>query len=378
MGDRQFVLSPDRYSWIKNDQRGVQLQQHSTRNSFSPTAFPLSYEMNEEPAVAEKFGPAVLTVSENIRKQADDLFKPSEINANDLFNLADTKVSWIIQNGYQQYLESIPANVLEKNEREVLFPWTQWNTSTGTHHRPSPSVNASPVSVDQFLFQSTPSPPQQYGRSVFSTSLPATRLQFSPYSCGSGQASNNLTVLSSNDSMAADASLSSTNNSIGDLMPLACSTSSSSSSSSLFSFQNSSGGGGGLSYSGENRMLFNASVPPPNMESCSNTPPPYLSQTLTSSRSADYSPASNSPRWTSRLYYYRVNSDSMVNKLVEHYCTFCYKNHEPPEVYGSHLVRDATRTTCPKLRALRCKHCNGTGDNAHTLKYCPFYYANYS
>lgn len=76
--------------------------------------------------------------------------------------------------------------------------------------------------------------------------------------------------------------------------------------------------------------------------------------------------------------FYCVNADSnTVSKLVEHYCTFCYKNHEPPEVYGSHLVRDAVRTTCPKLRALRCKHCNGTGDSAHTIKYCPFLYANY-
>lgn len=82
-------------------------------------------------------------------------------------------------------------------------------------------------------------------------------------------------------------------------------------------------------------------------------------------------------RYPSRLYYCVNTENHTINKLVEHYCTFCFKNKEPPEVFGSHLVRDATRTICPKLRALRCKHCNATGDNAHTIKYCPFFYANY-
>ncbi|XP_029342109.1 protein nanos-like [Acyrthosiphon pisum] len=191
---------------------------------------------NEPTTVAEKFGSAILTVPENIRKQADELFKPSEINPNEIFDWVNTKVSWILPSCYQQYLKSIPAN--------QSVGWTQ-------------------VTV-----QSSPS---DCGRSVSSAEF----------------------------------------------------------------------------------VQYNATA-----DGRSSSP--------------------TSVRWPSRLFYC-VNADSnTINKLVEHYCTFCYKNHEPPEVYGGHLVRDDTRTTCPKLRALRCKHCSGTGDNAHTIKYCPFLYSNYS
>lgn len=61
--------------------------------------------------VAEKFGPDILMVPENIRKQADELFKPSEINPNEIFDLVNMKVSWILPSSYQQYLKSIPQNV---------------------------------------------------------------------------------------------------------------------------------------------------------------------------------------------------------------------------------------------------------------------------
>ena len=61
--------------------------------------------------VAEKFGSAILTVPENIRKQADELFKPSEINPNEIFDCVNTKVSWILPSSYQQYLKSILPNV---------------------------------------------------------------------------------------------------------------------------------------------------------------------------------------------------------------------------------------------------------------------------
>uniref|UniRef100_A0A2S2Q2T7 Nanos protein n=1 Tax=Sipha flava TaxID=143950 RepID=A0A2S2Q2T7_9HEMI len=109
--------------------------------------------------------------------------------------------------------------------------------------------------------------------------------------------------------------------------------------------------------------------------------PPWIARSLSDSdHSMPSSPSLSPPPPTlpfARVYYTVNASNTTVNKLVEHYCTFCYKNQEPPEVYGSHLVRDAMRTTCPKLRALRCRHCNGTGDGAHTIKYCPFLYTNY-
>lgn len=66
---------------------------------------------NEPTIVAENFGSAILTVPENIRKQADELFKPSEINPNEIFDWVNTKVSWILPSSYQRYLKSIPPNV---------------------------------------------------------------------------------------------------------------------------------------------------------------------------------------------------------------------------------------------------------------------------
>jgi len=66
---------------------------------------------NESIMAVEKFGPAILMVPENIRKQADDLFKPSEINSNEIFDSVNTKASSILVSSYQQYLKSIPQNV---------------------------------------------------------------------------------------------------------------------------------------------------------------------------------------------------------------------------------------------------------------------------
>lgn len=68
--------------------------------------------MNNVPtADSEKFGLSILTVPENIRKQADELFKPSEINPNKIFDLINIKVSWILPSSYKQYLKSITPNV---------------------------------------------------------------------------------------------------------------------------------------------------------------------------------------------------------------------------------------------------------------------------
>lgn len=67
--------------------------------------------MNDEPIINEKFGPAISTVSASLRKLADDLFKPLEINTNEIFDLINTKASWILPSSYQEYLKTIPQNV---------------------------------------------------------------------------------------------------------------------------------------------------------------------------------------------------------------------------------------------------------------------------
>lgn len=66
---------------------------------------------SEFQTATEKFGPAILSVPENIRIQADELFNHSISNFNEIFDLVNDKVSWILLSSYQQYLKSIPQNV---------------------------------------------------------------------------------------------------------------------------------------------------------------------------------------------------------------------------------------------------------------------------
>lgn len=54
------------------------------------------------------------------------------------------------------------------------------------------------------------------------------------------------------------------------------------------------------------------------------------------------------------------------------YCVFCRNNNEPEYVYKSHPTRDVfNRILCSRLRAYVCPICGESGDNAHTIKYCP-------
>ncbi|KAM8833351.1 nanos homolog 1-like [Synchiropus picturatus] len=53
-------------------------------------------------------------------------------------------------------------------------------------------------------------------------------------------------------------------------------------------------------------------------------------------------------------------------------CVFCRNNGAPEEVYGTHILKTADgRVLCPILRAYTCPLCSASGDNAHTIKYCP-------
>lgn len=53
-------------------------------------------------------------------------------------------------------------------------------------------------------------------------------------------------------------------------------------------------------------------------------------------------------------------------------CVFCRNNGESKKVYSSHVLKDLQgNTTCPILRAYTCPLCKATGDQSHTIKYCP-------
>lgn len=53
-------------------------------------------------------------------------------------------------------------------------------------------------------------------------------------------------------------------------------------------------------------------------------------------------------------------------------CVFCKNNGESTAVYTSHVLKDTEgRTTCPVLRKYTCPICGKSGDEAHTIKYCP-------
>lgn len=251
---------------------------------------------------------------------------------------------------------------MDKKERHVLYPWTQWNTSTRTQqNRPSSDsiVASSDRSFSMSLSSSSSSPYAHGGLSNSNiSSIYNTSNDNSFGYCGGGDAAGLMAL----DTPPASNANGKSANSYWTSSP------------TRFKFAVNNGRGDGHQRLQSQQVVRSPSdsgrsVSSTDMFDDRSPPPPMTVGAIGAPPNAC---------WPSRLYYC-VNADNnTINKLVEHYCTFCYKNHEPPEVYGTHLVRDATRTTCPKLRALKCKHCNGTGDNAHTIKYCPFLYSNYT
>lgn len=54
-------------------------------------------------------------------------------------------------------------------------------------------------------------------------------------------------------------------------------------------------------------------------------------------------------------------------------CVFCRNNGEKEQIYTSHTLKDAQNSVaCPILRLYQCPICHASGDQAHTIKYCPY------
>lgn len=61
-----------------------------------------------------------------------------------------------------------------------------------------------------------------------------------------------------------------------------------------------------------------------------------------------------------------------VGRRNQNVCVFCRNNGESKKVYSSHVLKDSQgNTVCPILRAYTCPLCKASGDESHTIKYCP-------
>lgn len=68
----------------------------------------------------------------------------------------------------------------------------------------------------------------------------------------------------------------------------------------------------------------------------------------------------------------RKRSGKGAKKPQNTHCVFCKNNGETAAIYSSHILKDASgRVLCPILRAYTCPTCGTSGDNAHTMRYCP-------
>lgn len=128
-----------------------------------------------------------------------------------------------------------------------------------------------------------------------------------------------------------------------------------------------------------------------NFNTLNNSPTPTSNHSLLSALSLSTSSASNMHLSSSILANSSkpLRSERLPQHIVEdivkqakirrrnggkkEVCVFCRNNGEKEQIYTSHTLKDASNNVaCPILRLYQCPICHASGNQAHTIKYCPY------